>query len=126
MAGRGTDIKLDPEIERVGGLHVIATELHDSRRIDRQLFGRCARQGDPGSYELILSLEDELVRTFGAQATCWLLARLGDLPGIPAAAYHYLCGTQRRAERLHSRMRRDLLKSDERLEDSLSFSGHRE
>ena len=126
MAGRGTDIKLDPEIERIGGLHVIATELHDSRRIDRQLFGRCARQGDAGSYELILSLEDELVRTFGAQAVRWLLARSGTLPGGRSAAYHYLCSTQRRAERLHSRMRRDLLKSDERLEDSLSFSGHRE
>jgi preprotein translocase subunit SecA len=126
MAGRGTDIKLDPEIEPLGGLHVIATELHDSRRIDRQLFGRCARQGDPGSYELILSLEDELVRTFGAQAVRWLLARLGAFPGGPAAAWHYLRGTQRRAERLHSRIRRDLLNSDERLEDSLSFSGHRE
>ena len=90
------------------------------------MFGRCARQGDPGSYELILSLEDELVRTFGAQAARWLLARLGAFPGGPAAAWHYLRGTQRRAERLHSRMRRDLLNSDERLEDSLSFSGHRE
>ncbi len=126
MAGRGTDIKLDPEVEHNGGLHVIATELHDSRRIDRQLFGRCARQGDPGSYELVLSLEDELVRTFGAQAIRWLLARARALPGGRDAAYRYLTRTQRRAERLHSRMRRDLLKSDERLEDSLSFSGHRE
>jgi len=126
MAGRGTDIKLDPGIEAAGGLHVIGTELHDSRRIDRQLFGRCARQGDRGSYELILSLDDELIRTFGSAATRWLLARLCTFPGIGFLSYWYLRGTQQRAERLHSRMRRDLLKSDERLEDSLSFSGHRE
>ncbi len=126
MAGRGTDIKLGQGVEEAGGLHVIGTEFHDSRRIDRQLFGRCARQGDPGSYELILSLEDELARTFGAGAPRWLLGRLAWLPGLGRAAFGYLRRTQRRAERLHSSMRQDLLKSDERLEDSLSFSRHRE
>ncbi len=126
MAGRGTDIKLGEGVEEAGGLHVIATEFHDSRRIDRQLFGRCARQGDPGSYELILSLEDELARTFGSGAPRWLLGRLAWLPGLRHAAFGYLRRTQRRAERLHSGMRQDLLKSDERLEDSLSFSRHRE
>jgi len=64
MAGRGTDIKLGPGVAQLGGLHVIATELHEARRIDRQLFGRCGRQGDPGSYEAIISLEDELVQKF--------------------------------------------------------------
>jgi preprotein translocase subunit SecA len=60
MAGRGTDIELSDEVRLVGGLHVIATEIHSSRRIDRQLEGRCGRQGDPGTYQLMVSLEDEL------------------------------------------------------------------
>jgi preprotein translocase subunit SecA len=64
MAGRGTDIKLHPETARAGGLHVILTEFHESRRIDRQLFGRAGRQGDPGSCEAIVSLDDELFRHF--------------------------------------------------------------
>src|SRR5262247_4581569 len=68
MAGRGTDIRLGRDVEAVGGLHVIATELHESRRIDRQLFGRCGRQGDPGTYECVLGLEDEIVREHGTLA----------------------------------------------------------
>ena len=64
MAGRGTDIRLHPAVSEAGGLHVILTEYHESRRIDRQLFGRCARQGDPGSYESIVALDDELFRRF--------------------------------------------------------------
>jgi preprotein translocase subunit SecA len=62
MAGRGTDILLHDDVRRSGGLHVIATEMHTNRRIDRQLVGRAARQGDPGSYQFWLSLEDELFR----------------------------------------------------------------
>lgn len=62
MAGRGTDILLEPAVKKAGGLHVIATEMHSSTRIDRQLIGRAARQGDPGSYQFYLSLEDELLR----------------------------------------------------------------
>src|SRR5436190_16179607 len=65
MAGRGTDIKLGTGITDVGGLHVIGTERHESRRIDRQLRGRCARQGDPGSSRFYISLEDDLMRLFG-------------------------------------------------------------
>ena len=61
MAGRGTDIKLPDEVNHIGGLHVICTELHESARIDRQLIGRCGRQGDPGSYRQYLSLEDEIL-----------------------------------------------------------------
>ena len=64
MAGRGTDIRLAPGVAELGGLHVLATERHDARRIDRQLFGRCGRQGDPGSYQVIVSLEDEIVHEF--------------------------------------------------------------
>ena len=62
MAGRGTDIILEKDVKDSGGLHVIATEMHSSKRIDRQLIGRSARQGDPGSYQFFLSLEDELLR----------------------------------------------------------------
>ena len=64
MAGRGTDIKLGPGVAAMGGLHVIATERNESGRIDRQLFGRCARQGDPGSAQAIVSLEDEFVARY--------------------------------------------------------------
>ena len=63
MAGRGTDIKISDEIRQLGGLHVICTEMHESARIDRQLIGRCGRQGDPGTFRQYLSLEDELLRT---------------------------------------------------------------
>jgi preprotein translocase subunit SecA len=62
MAGRGTDIKIADDIRRLGGLHVICTEMHESARIDRQLIGRCGRQGDPGTYRQYLSLEDELLK----------------------------------------------------------------
>ena len=62
MAGRGTDIRLGAGVAELGGLHVIATERFDARRIDRQLFGRCARQGDPGSAQAFISLEDELLQ----------------------------------------------------------------
>src|SRR5262249_44397317 len=64
MAGRGTDIRLAPGVAERGGLHVIATEGHEARRIDRQLFGRCGRQGDPGSHELLVSLEDEIMTVY--------------------------------------------------------------
>src|SRR4029078_2829316 len=66
MAGRGTDIKLGPGVTAVGGLYVIGTERHESRRIDRQLRGRCARQGDPGMSRFYVSFEDDLMRNFGA------------------------------------------------------------
>ena len=66
MAGRGTDIKLGQSVQELGGLHVIGTERHESRRIDRQLRGRCARQGDPGSSQFFVSFEDDLMRNFGA------------------------------------------------------------
>lgn len=66
MAGRGTDIKLGENVKELGGLHVIGTERHESRRIDRQLRGRCSRQGDPGSSQFFVSFEDDLMRNFGA------------------------------------------------------------
>ena len=77
MAGRGTDIKLSPEVKAAGGLAIIGTERHDSRRVDRQLRGRSGRQGDPGSSEFYISLEDKLMRLFGSERIAGVVDRLG-------------------------------------------------
>src|SRR5687768_4774374 len=77
MAGRGTDIKLGPGVTEVGGLHVIGTERHEARRIDRQLRGRCARQGDPGSSHFFISLEDDLMRLFGSDRIGKVMEKVG-------------------------------------------------
>ncbi|MEV8466144.1 translocase [Fluviibacterium sp. DFM31] len=118
MAGRGTDIKLGPGAEDLGGLHVIATERHDSARIDRQLAGRAARQGQPGRVETFLSLEDDLLAELKMvpQRT---LAALG--AGDQLFSY-----AQRRAERRHQSMRRELLRIDTALGDMLAFAGKQE
>lgn len=77
MAGRGTDIKLGAGVPDAGGLHVIGTERHEARRIDRQLRGRCARQGDPGSSHFFISLEDDLMRLFGSDRIVKVMERVG-------------------------------------------------
>ena len=77
MAGRGTDIKLGPGVADLGGLHILGTERHESRRIDRQLRGRAGRQGDPGSSRFSLSLEDDLMRLFGSERIAGLMERMG-------------------------------------------------
>jgi len=77
MAGRGTDIKLGPGVTDVGGLHIIGTERHEARRIDRQLRGRSGRQGDPGSSRFYLSLEDDLMRLFGSERIARIMERMG-------------------------------------------------
>jgi preprotein translocase subunit SecA len=128
MAGRGTDIRLPQSSRNLGGLHVIATELHEARRIDRQLFGRCGRQGDPGSYQAIISLEDELVRIYAHR---WWQKLSALLPGLGDGANDWaravtLAWAQRAAERLHYRMRRQLLKMDEQRDAALAFSGRSE
>jgi preprotein translocase subunit SecA len=122
MAGRGTDIRLAPGVAERGGLHVIATELHEARRIDRQLFGRCGRQGDPGSFQALVSVEDELPRVHLGPIGPWATrARL------PSAGLRRLVRlAQRRAESAHSRARRELLSADEQLGDLLAFSGRGE
>ncbi len=79
MAGRGTDIKLPPEVISKGGLHIIGSEKHEARRIDRQLRGRSGRQGDPGSSRFYLSLEDDLMRLFGSDRITTLMSRLGPM-----------------------------------------------
>ncbi len=77
MAGRGTDIKLGPGVREAGGLHIVGTERHEARRIDRQLRGRSGRQGDPGSSLFFLSLEDDLMRLFGSERIAGIMERLG-------------------------------------------------
>jgi len=77
MAGRGTDIKLGDGVPEIGGLHVLGTERHEARRIDRQLRGRCARQGDPGSSHFFISLEDDLMRLFGSDRIVKYMEKMG-------------------------------------------------
>jgi len=83
MAGRGTDIKLGPGVTEAGGLHIVGTERHESRRIDRQLRGRSGRQGDPGSSRFYLSLEDDLLRIFGSERIASIMEKLGMEEGQP-------------------------------------------
>ena len=77
MAGRGTDIKLSDDVKEAGGLAIIGTERHDSRRVDRQLRGRSGRQGDPGSSQFYVSLEDNLMRLFGSDRVAKVMDRMG-------------------------------------------------
>ncbi len=125
MAGRGTDIHLASGVSEIGGLHVIATERHEARRIDRQLFGRSGRQGDRGSYEYILSLEDEIVTKYGPHWLLGLFEKGGELP-VNLAGRTTVSFAQWLAERRHSQIRRDLLKMDEYLGSMLAYSGQPE
>jgi preprotein translocase subunit SecA len=128
MAGRGTDIMLQPEVRELGGLHVILTERHEARRIDRQLAGRAARQGDPGSFEEILSLEDDLIAHIKGQLTERLLRLLVNNDGAIGrwAKGALVSHAQQHTERMHYRIRQHLLKSDRATNDTLSFSGRTE
>jgi preprotein translocase subunit SecA len=125
MAGRGTDIKLGRGVVVMGGLHVIATERHESGRIDRQLFGRCARQGDPGSAQAFVSVEDELIRRFVPATMRNRLANSLRLtaPGANLFARIAVLHAQRTAQRLAYRQRRNVLRMDTWLEEALSFTG---
>ncbi|WP_372619165.1 hypothetical protein [Falsiroseomonas sp.] len=118
MAGRGTDIHLGEGMEELGGLHVIVAEYHDSPRIDRQLIGRGARQGNPGSFEAIVSLEDELFRKHGGGRAAQL-ARL--LPGGGVVLLRRV--SQWRAEAMHAGTRRQTLRSDTETRKQLGFAG---
>ena len=123
MAGRGTDIHLGDGVVEAGGLHVILTEYHDSSRIDRQLFGRCARQGDAGSAQAIVACDDALFVDHGGR----LYVRLMRLfpRGLPPPMIGMLRAyVQRRAQRMHARTRRDTLKQDRKLDAMLSFAGN--
>jgi len=128
MAGRGTDILLAPGVAERGGLYVIMTERHEAGRIDRQLAGRCGRQGDPGTCEAFLSLEDPLVSE-GARAA---LGRLGGWLRKHGYAIGEAVGklairqAQKKVEKAHAGVRKRLLKYDEERGDTLSFSGKTE
>jgi preprotein translocase subunit SecA len=112
MAGRGTDIRLGDGVKELGGLHVICTELHEAQRIDRQLIGRCGRQGDPGTYRQFLALDDEILETaYGPKKAEKLkqrglqVAGSGSIGGFESLLYK----AQRKVERRHFRDRKVLL-----------------
>lgn len=110
MAGRGTDVKLEPSVRTLGGMHVICTELHDAARIDRQLIGRCGRQGDPGSYRQYLALDDEIIRGGYGLKKAESMQKLGESQNGPFHAYAKLIRrAQRKVERKHFRDRMMLL-----------------
>ena len=114
MAGRGTDILLGDDVREAGGLHVIATEMHTSARIDRQLIGRAARQGDPGSYQFFLSLEDELLRVVREDVRQdWITTARPNAAGELSSSYlRRFRRTQRQLEHLHAKHRKRLLKHE--------------
>lgn len=127
MAGRGTDIILGPGVAEIGGLHVILTEYHESRRIDRQLFGRCARQGDPGSCEAIVSLEDEIFTLCAPVATRLVMGGAAGGRQVSPLVYMALKAlAQFSAERRNTYVRAQNLKLDRRLNQVLAFSGRGE
>ena len=110
MAGRGTDIKLQEGIAEKGGLHVICTELHESARIDRQLIGRCGRQGDPGSYRQFMAVDDEILQEgFGPERAERLQRQTAELGGEIGNFRSILRRAQRKVERKHFRDRNVLL-----------------
>ena len=126
MAGRGTDIKLGEDVAKLGGLHVIATERHESRRVDRQLFGRAARQGDPGSAQAFISAEDELIKRYLPTALRQSLHRVvaRKLSGHAAIARLAINIAQNKAQSLAAKQRRGVLRTDTWLDEALSFAGN--
>ena len=116
MAGRGTDIKLGPGVKEAGGLAIIGTERHESRRVDRQLRGRAGRQGDPGSSQFFVSLEDDLMRMFGSERIAPLMDRLGMKEG--EVIQHSMITkqiekAQKKVEENHFGVRKHLLEYDD-------------
>jgi len=128
MAGRGTDIKLAPGVGDLGGLLVVQTELHEAGRIDRQLAGRCARQGDPGSCQALLAPEAAILQGAKGGVAGALLRRL--VPqGVPlwgVAAKYAMVQVQRETELFHARARRDLFRQDVQGKSRMSFSQREE
>ena len=116
MAGRGTDIKLSPEAKAAGGLAIIGTERHESRRVDRQLRGRAGRQGDPGSSQFFVSLEDNLMRLFGSERIAAIMDRMGIQEGevIQASMMtNAIERAQKKVEENHFGVRKRLLEYDD-------------
>ena len=125
MAGRGTDIKLGEGVAQNGGLTVILSERHDSRRVDRQLEGRCGRQGEPGRNEAFLSLEDDLMQGPNAARARKIAYGLSFILGRNAIA-GVIRNQQRKTEAAHAQARRDLMQQDRNLGDLMAFSGQLE
>ncbi|MDI3328446.1 MAG: preprotein translocase subunit SecA [Alicyclobacillaceae bacterium] len=116
MAGRGTDIILGEGVAELGGLHIIGTERHESRRIDNQLRGRAGRQGDPGSSQFFLSLEDDLMRLFGSESTMAIMDRLGleeDQPIESRLVTRAIESAQKKVEGNNFDLRKHVLKYDD-------------
>ncbi len=116
MAGRGTDIVLGPGVADLGGLHVVGTERHESRRIDNQLRGRCGRQGDPGSSRFFLSFDDELLRLFMGERVLWLLNKFGfeeDMSIENRSVSRTIENAQKKVEERNFGIRKNLLEYDE-------------
>jgi preprotein translocase subunit SecA len=125
MAGRGTDIKLGRGVAQLGGLHVIAAERNESGRIDRQLFGRCARQGDPGSAQAIVSLEDEFICRYATHLSSSLRRRYAQTANdvscaLTRTAFHL---AQRRADRFALSQRKAVMRADHWLDETIGFAG---
>ena len=121
MAGRGTDIKLSDEVKKNGGLHVILTEYHESPRIDRQLFGRAARQGDPGSVEAIVALTDELFKTYAPTLSSLTSLFIGKNNTSSFLFKILVIYCQIRAESQSRRVRLDTLRRDRKWRQALGF-----
>ena len=116
MAGRGTDIKLSPEVKERGGLAIIGTERHESRRVDRQLRGRAGRQGDPGSSQFFVSLEDKLMRLFGSDRIAAMMDKMGIQEGEVIQAgmmTKAIERAQKKVEENHFGVRKRLLEYDD-------------
>ena len=117
MAGRGTDIKIEREIEAIGGMHVIGTEMHDSSRVDQQLFGRCARQGDKGSVQLYIAAEDKLLESAFGKPTAARYRKTGKTR-TTAQWISLFKRAQQKVENQHYRSRRILMYNEKMLAKS--------
>jgi preprotein translocase subunit SecA len=125
MAGRGTDIIPHKDVVANGGVHVIATSIHSSARIDRQLVGRTARQGDPGSFQFLLSLEDQFLRVLTERTQKQLTGLLSGKPQELSSQNpgRYFRKAQRQLERIHLRMRKQMLKSEQQQQETFRRIG---
>jgi preprotein translocase subunit SecA len=128
MAGRGTDIKLGKGVKELGGLYVIATERHEAARIDRQLAGRGGRQGDPGTFEAILSLEDPLLESGRGGLIGVFVKKAIVFPDAlrKRLSRRVILRAQKRIEHYHLRIRKELFRQDQQQGSLLSFSGRLE
>jgi preprotein translocase subunit SecA len=120
VAGRGTDIKLGPGVRELGGLHVIVAEPHDSRRVDRQLMGRAARQGDPGSCQCFASADDELIAVHAPWISKHMRDRSNSSGELPEDLSKSIARVQRKIEQLDYAKRRRAFKHDAWLEDVMA------